>query len=134
MKVNLPSFDTVTDVKEMARRLVEMARELSNAFGRVRVDDALIIGGGTKIAKYLSTTATWNPGSVAAAGQTSTTVTLTGAALGDVALCSFSLDLQLLQLTANVSAANTITCVLQNGTAGPIDLASGTLRVSVLQH
>ena len=111
-----------------------LLRDIERALQRIRLDDQIIIGGGTPIKKYLSTTATWDPANLAAGAQTSTTVTLTGAALGDIAAASFSLDLQLMQLTAYVSAANTVTVVLQNGTAGAIDLASGTLRVSAWQH
>lgn len=76
-------------------------------------------------------TATWNPASVAAGAQTTTTVTVTGAKLGDRVDVSFSLDLQGQQLTGYVSAANTVTAVLRNGTAGAIDLASGTLRARI---
>lgn len=79
----------------------------------------------------LSGSATFDPPSIAGAGQTSTTVTVTGAVLGQYAVASFSLDLQLIQLSAYVSAANTVTCLFKNGTAGAIDLASGTLAVRV---
>ena len=80
----------------------------------------------------LSATATWNPASVASGAQATTTVTVTGAALGDHAIASFSLDLAGAVLNAYVSAANTVTVVLSNMTAGAIDLASGTLSVRVL--
>ncbi|MGH2559897.1 MAG: right-handed parallel beta-helix repeat-containing protein [Thermomicrobiales bacterium] len=69
--------------------------------------------------------------SINAGSQSTTTVTVTGAALGDVAEASMSVDLQGMQLTAYVSALNTVTCVMRNGTAGAINLASGTLRVRV---
>lgn len=81
--------------------------------------------------RVLSATATWDPASVAAAAQATTTVTVTGAALGDPAGAGFNKDLQAMQLSAYVSAADTVTVVLQNGTAGALDLASGTLRVTV---
>lgn len=58
-----------------------------------------------------------------------TTVTVAGAALGDFARASFSLDLQGVTLTAWVSAANTVSARFQNGTTGAVDLGSGTLRV-----
>ena len=73
--------------------------------------------------------ATFNPPSVAAAGETTTTVTCTGAALGDYAIASFSLNQQGITLGAYVNAADTVTVVFRNGTASPIDLGSGTLRV-----
>lgn len=81
----------------------------------------------------LATTATWNPGEVAVGGKVSTTVTVSGAALGDFVLASFSLDLQELTLTASVSATNTVEVVLANNTGSAVDLASGTLKVLVLQ-
>ena len=77
--------------------------------------------------------ATWNPGEVAAGGKVSTTVTVSGATLGDFVLRSFSLDVQELTFTADVSAANTVEVVLANLTGSPVDLASGTLRVAVLK-
>lgn len=134
MKIKLPYFPDFSQVKGLGGIVRSIIKDIEAAFARIRIDDQIIIGGGTPILKHLSTTATWNPGNLAAAAQTSTTVTLTGAALGDEVTCSFSLDLQLLQLTAYVSSANTITALLQNGTAGAIDLASGTLRVSCWQH
>ena len=83
---------------------------------------------------YRSGSVTWDPPSVAAGAQTTSTVTVTGAVLGDPCFVGFSLDLQGMQLTGYVSSANTVTVVLQNGTAGALDLASGTLRGTVLKH
>lgn len=66
-----------------------------------------------------------------ATGQT-TTVTVTGAALGDfVTGVSHSVDLQGITVTAWVSAADTVTIRFQNNSSGTIDLASGALRVVV---
>ena len=79
----------------------------------------------------LGVTATWNPSSVSAGSYVSTTVTVSGAALGDVALASFSLDIQEMQINATVSAANTVEVTLYNLTGSAIDLASGTLKVLV---
>jgi hypothetical protein len=70
---------------------------------------------------------TFDPPSVAPAGATSTTVTVTGALLGQQAAAAFSLDLAGLYLTASVTAANTVTATFVNPTLAPIDLASGTL-------
>lgn len=136
MRANFGAFGDDYD----GRRMQTLVAELERLFSRVRIDDQIIIGGGTPIKKYLSATATWNPGSLTALGwgvsvsNVSTTVTVTGAALGDLALASFSLDLQGLELFPYVSAANTVTCVLSNKTATTVNLAEGTLRASVLQH
>lgn len=78
-------------------------------------------------------TAVYDPPSIAAGAQTTTTVTVNGAAIGDACTAGFTLDLQGMALTAYVSATNTVTCVFRNGTGGAIDLASGTLRVRVLK-
>lgn len=75
----------------------------------------------------LSGSAAYNPPNIAASGTTTTTVTVTKAALGQPAWAAFSLDLQGLVLTAYVSAADTVTVVLFNPTALAINLSAGTL-------
>lgn len=81
---------------------------------------------------YLTGSATYDPALIAAgAGADASAITVTGAALGDFAEASFSLNTQGIDLIARVSAANTVTVRFQNGTAAGIDLASGTLRVRV---
>ncbi|GAG95369.1 unnamed protein product [marine sediment metagenome] len=72
---------------------------------------------------------TWDPGNIS--GEQSTEVTVTGAALGDFAEASFSLDVEDLILDAQVTAANTVTCILVNKTGGNINLDEGTLYVKV---
>ena len=79
----------------------------------------------------LSASPTWNPGSIAAGSMEAKDVTVTGAVLGDFAQASFSLDITDLVLDAKVTAADTVTCVLSNNTAGAVDLASGTIYVRV---
>lgn len=83
---------------------------------------------------HLSATATWDPGSISHGSSVSTSVTVSGAALGDIALASFSLDIQELTISAHVGATNTVHVVLHNATGGAIDLASGTLKVMVLKN
>lgn len=73
--------------------------------------------------------ATYDPASLADGDGATTTVTLTGAALGDAVVASFDKDLQGILLTAWVSAADTVSVRFQNETGGAIDLASGTLKV-----
>ena len=82
--------------------------------------------------RLLLGSATYDPGSLTTNTGATTTVTVTGAALGDyVEGISFSLDLQGISLTGYVSAADTVSARFQNGTAGTLDLASGTLRAKV---
>ncbi len=59
-------------------------------------------------------------------------VTVTGAALGDFVLCSFSLDVADVFVNGQVTAADTVTVVFQNHTNGTADLSSGTVRACVL--
>ena len=80
----------------------------------------------------LSGSATFDPASLADGAGETTTVTVTGAALGDFAMASFSLTTSGLTITAWVSAADTVSVRIQNETgAGPVDIASGTLRCRV---
>lgn len=76
---------------------------------------------------------TYDPPNLADTGGATTTVTATGAALGDFAIASFSLDLQGISLTAYVSATDTVSVRFQNESGGALDLSSGTLRVRVFK-
>jgi hypothetical protein len=96
---------------------------------------ALTLGNtGTPIVRHLSGSKTWDPGSVASGAQITTTVTITGAVVGDPVMVGFSQDLQGMVLTAYISSSSTATVVLRNNMGSAIDLASGTLRVSVNQY
>ena len=89
------------------------------------------IGRHTLAVGQAATSATWEPGTIANGAKASTTVTVSGAALGDFAQGSFSLSLSGCQLTAEVSATNTVTVVVSNLTGASVVLASGTVRVLV---
>lgn len=78
----------------------------------------------------VSGSAVYDPGNLADGQGVTTTVTVTGAILGDYAEASFSLDLQGIALTAWVSAADTVSVRFQNETGAPIDLASGTIKAN----
>ena len=75
--------------------------------------------------------ATYDAPSINAGGSTSSTVTVTGAAVGNEVAVTFSVSLAGLVLTSYVSAANTVTFVLYNPTGSPIDLGSATVRAVV---
>lgn len=78
--------------------------------------------------------AVYDPASLVDGAGATTTVTVTGAALGDyVAGVSFSNDLQGITLTGWVSASNTVSVRFQNESTGTLDLASGTIRARVLK-
>lgn len=86
----------------------------------------------TAVGKVLTGSKTFDTPSVIDAAGTSTTVTVTGAALGDfVTGVSLSVDLAGITTTAYVSAADTVTVRFQNESGGTLDLASATLRVLV---
>lgn len=70
----------------------------------------------------------YTPGPILAGATVSTTVTVTGAVLGQEAAASFSHDLAGMWLFAYVSAANTVTVVFWNNTAGTLTPSSGTLK------
>lgn len=79
---------------------------------------------------YLRGSVTYDPPSIAAGATVATTVTVTGAALGDLVEASFSLSLGgLIMYPPSVTSTNTITVTLFNPTGAAIDLASGTLSV-----
>jgi len=84
--------------------------------------------------KVTATSDTWDPSSIDDGNEEAKEVTVTGAALGDFVLVSFSLDVADLVLDAQVTAADTVTCILANNTGGAIDLGSGTVYVHVIQN
>lgn len=87
---------------------------------------------GATLVNILSGSVTYDPPSLADGVGTTTTVTVTGAVLGDFAQVSFSLDLQGITVTAWVSAANTVSVRFQNESGGTLDLSSGTLQARVI--
>lgn len=88
---------------------------------------------GNVVPYYLSGSATYDPPSLADGVGATTTVTVTGAALGDMAHASFSLDTSGITITAWVSAANTVSVRFQNESGGVLDIGSGTLKAWVLK-
>lgn len=74
----------------------------------------------------------YDPASLADDAREVTVVTVPGAALGDFVLASFSLDLQGIKVSAYVQAADTVEVVFQNLTGGVLDLASGILKVGII--
>lgn len=81
---------------------------------------------------WLTSSATWSPGSISAGAQAVTSVSCSGAALGEPAQASFSENLGGLTFTAYVSAAGEVEVVAFNGTTGAVNPGSGTVKVFVL--
>lgn len=73
----------------------------------------------------------WDPTSIAAGASLTRTVTVTTANIGDLVKVSPPYSLQGLGVSAYVSAANTVTIVLNNNTGGAVDLPSGTWKVYI---
>jgi len=114
---------------------------------KLNLDLTAIIGGGsamrkavrdaftlidTAVGKVLTGSKTHDFADTADGARATTTVTVTGAALGDFVVgVSLSIDAGGGVLHGYVSAADTVTVVLLNETGGALNLASGTLRVLV---
>jgi spore coat protein U-like protein len=85
----------------------------------------------------LRATAVWDPPATAATqgAQVTTTVTVPGAAVGDMVVVSHSSMAagSAVAIDGIVTAANTVTVRLINETAAAVDLASGTLKVLVFK-
>jgi hypothetical protein len=88
------------------------------------------------LAKTLTVTATLDFGSTAAQNNTDLTITLTGAAIGDIVELGTANASVLANssFTAFVSASNTITVRFNNYSTSTQDPASGTFRVAIIKY
>lgn len=91
---------------------------------------------GAAIKMHHSVVASWTPTAIAAAGNQTTTVAVTGAAVGDTVIVAYGVSLTAgLLLSAQVTSANTVTVTVYNATAGSLTPAATTaLRVDWWQH
>ena len=109
--------------------------DIFSSFFPPAVFGSLSIGGGATITKHLSAATTWDPVSISNNTSTSTTVTVTGAHIGDTVTVGFSAAVPAdALLVGSVTATNTVTVTLFNNTGSALDLVSGTLRADVWQH
>jgi hypothetical protein len=97
-----------------------------------RLDKWVDVAG--KTSDHLEASTTYNAPSIAAGGSTTTTVTVTGAAIGDSANAALGISTAGLLVSASVTTANTVTVVLANLTGAAVDLASTTLWVTVTRR
>lgn len=114
-----------------------------DVFGGVAavLNGVFVAGGGYKVgtaasaataSTMLGNTKAWDAPDVADGSMTSTTVTVTGAALGDVAQASVSVALPAgVIMSAAVTATDTVTVTMANQSGGSVNLGSATLRVVV---
>lgn len=119
-----------------ARAAVIRVNELATLANELKTDYTALLADVTAIravlAGMISGSATYDAANLVDGAGATTTVTATGAALGDFALVSHSVDVAGISVTAYVSAADTVSVRFQNESGGAVDLASGTLRVRVL--
>jgi hypothetical protein len=73
-----------------------------------------------------------DPASIADGDGITVVVAVTNAALGNIAIASYSLDLQGITVTAYVSSAGNVSVRFQNETGAAINLAAGNLAVRVI--
>jgi hypothetical protein len=73
----------------------------------------------------------WDPPNVVAGGQTTTTVVVPGAVLGDLVFVAPGVDLAALVASAYITNTNNVTIILSNPSASPQNLASSTWTVWV---
>ncbi len=93
------------------------------------------LGAPEYIRGHLSATASWNPPGVAPGSFTSTTLTVSGAQVGDTIAVGFDQPVPAGSILAGtVTSANTATVTLFNVTGGALDLGAGTVRVDVWRH
>ena len=86
-------------------------------------------------ADILSGSITWNPGSLDdGVGETSSSITVTDAKLGDFVWVSAPYDLQDITATGYVQADDTVEVRIQNEGGATVDLASGTWKVLVFKQ
>ena len=86
-----------------------------------------------KFSEVLSGSITWDAGSIGDGNEEAKELTVDGAELGDFVLSSLSADISDLVLSAEVTAADTVTAILANNTGGAVDLASCTLNVLIVK-
>ena len=90
-----------------------------------------ISGRGISNLPFLEGSVTWDAASIGDGNEEAKEITITGASLGDFVEVSLSIDVEDLGLTADVTAANTVTCLLWNNTGGAINLGSATAYARV---
>ena len=87
---------------------------------------------GKSVAPILRASATWNPANMVDGAVVSTTVAVTGAAIGDVALAAHDqIRANDVIVSAHVQAADTVRMMIVNKTGGDLNIANGTVYVTV---
>ena len=97
-------------------------------YGQNKADNAL-----DNFSEVYSGSIVWDASSIADGNEEAKEITVAGAALGDFVLSSLSIDVGDLSLSAAVTAADTVTCVLSNNTGIAVNLDAATAYVLVIK-
>ncbi|WXL23907.1 family 43 glycosylhydrolase [Ectopseudomonas mendocina] len=93
----------------------------------VRAASAWRVEGGTELCESVA----YDPPSIAANSEITTTIPVAGAAMGDFVQVAFSQSVGVIELDAYVSSSGVVTVRLRNRSGAAIDLNAGVLRVRV---
>lgn len=83
------------------------------------------------VASTLKSTTVWDAGAIADGNEEAKDLTVAGAAIGDRATVTASIDLLDVELSGSVTAEDTVTAILSNNTGGEVNLASGSFTAVV---
>lgn len=128
---------TPTDASRKGRLVLSVFDTAERTAAQFETDgtQALVaLGGGSQFKSILSAAAALDFPSIAAGGQAESTISVTGAAVGDTVHLGTPAGLESgLAVTARVTAADTVTVRAVNVTGSAIDPASGTYRAVVVK-
>jgi hypothetical protein len=101
----------------------------------IEYDGTAVLVAGSPIAPVLRASATWNPANISDGAVTSTTITVTGAEVGDVVIAAHDqITTEEVLVSAHVRAADTVLVVIHNKTGSDLNIDSGTLYVTVFKR
>jgi len=102
---------------------------------RIEYDGTQVLIAGSPIAPVLRASASWNPANMVDTAIVSTTVTIAGAEPGDVAIASHDqIGANDVLVSAHVQASDTVRVVIHNKTGGDLNIATGTVYVTVFKR
>jgi hypothetical protein len=98
--------------------------------GPIKSTNGIEVGSsGTQITTILKGSVAVNPASLADGAEADTSITITGAVVGDIVVLNpptDALDAGIIVGQAHVSAADTVKVRIHNNSGGTVDVASGT--------
>lgn len=93
----------------------------------------LQVASGATVAKWLTGTAVFDPPSLAQLGVSSVDVTVTGAAVGDLAIADNPWSDATISISCSVFSVNTVRVLFQNNSGVTLNFSSKTVRVWVIK-